>query len=144
MLPPVAPRLDEVTVTASRYDLRAGAQPSTSHFTQQQIESMSYLGDDALRVAHRLPGVATNDISARAHVRGGDVDEMTVILDGMRINEPFHLRDYQAVFSAIDQRIVSGEQIYSGGFPAEYGDALSGLTVMDRVEPTERCTRSSA
>lgn len=138
VLPPVAPRLDEITVTASRYDLRADAQPSTSHFTQQQIESLSYLGDDALRVAHRLPGVATNDISARAHVRGGDVDEMTVMLDGMRINEPFHLRDYQAVFSAIDQRIVSGEQIYSGGFPAEYGDALSGLTVMDRVEPTER------
>jgi hypothetical protein len=136
-LPPVAPRLDEVTVTASRYDLRAGAQPSTSHFTQQQIESLSYLGDDALRVAHRLPGVATNDFSARSHVRGGDVDEMTVMLDGMRINEPFHLRDYQAVFSAIDQRIVSGEQIYSGAFPAEYGDALSGLTVMDRVEPTE-------
>ncbi|HUO67773.1 MAG TPA: TonB-dependent receptor [Gammaproteobacteria bacterium] len=138
VLPPVAPRLDEVTVTASRYDLRADAEPSTSHFTQQQIESLSYLGDDALRVAHRLPGVATNDFSARAHVRGGDVDEMTVMLDGMRINEPFHLRDYQAVFSAIDQRIVSGEQIYSGGFPAEYGDALSGLTVMDRVEPTER------
>jgi TonB-dependent receptor-like protein len=138
VLPPVAPPLDEVTVTASRYDLRAEAQPSTSHFTQQQIESLSYLGDDALRVAHRLPGVATNDFSARAHVRGGDVDEMTVMLDGMRINEPFHLRDYQAVFSAIDPRIVSGEQIYSGGFPAEYGDALSGLTVMDRVEPTER------
>ena len=136
-LPPMAPRLDEVTVTASRYDLRADAQPSTSHFTQQQIESLSYLGDDALRVAHRLPGVATNDFSARSHVRGGDVDEMTVMLDGMRINEPFHLRDYQAVFSAIDQRIVSGEQVYSGAFPAEYGDALSGLTVMDRVEPTE-------
>jgi hypothetical protein len=136
-LSPMAPRLDEMTVTASRYDLRSDA-PSSSHFTQQQIENLSYLGDDALRVAHRLPGVATNDFSARAHVRGGDVDEMTVMLDGMRINEPFHLRDYQAVFSAIDQRIVSGEQIYSGGFPAEYGDALSGLTVMDRVEPTER------
>jgi hypothetical protein len=138
VLAPTAPRLDEMTVTSSRYDLRADAQPSTSHFSQRQIESLSYLGDDALRVAHRLPGVATNDISARAHVRGGDVDEMTVMLDGMRINEPFHLRDYQAVFSAIDQRIVSGEQIYSGGFPAEYGDALSGLTVMERVEPTER------
>jgi hypothetical protein len=137
VLPPIAPRLDEITVTASRYDLRADA-PSTSHFTQQQIESLSYFGDDALRVVHRLPGVATNDFSARAHVRGGDVDEMTVMLDGMRINEPFHLRDYQAVFSAIDPRIVSGEQVYSGSFPAEYGDALSGLTAMDRVEPTER------
>jgi hypothetical protein len=60
-----------------------------------------------------------------------------VILDGMKVIEPYHLRDYQAVFSAIDQRIVSGVQVYSGGFPAEYGDALSGLTVMDRLEPTD-------
>jgi len=132
-----APRLDDLTVTASRYDLRAENRPSSSHFTRQQVESLSYLGDDALRIAHRLPGVATSDISARSHVRGGDVDEMTVVLDGMKLIEPFHLRDYQAVFSAIDQRIVSGVQIYSGGFPAEYGDALSGLTVMDRLEPTE-------
>ena len=133
-----APRLEELTVTASRYDLRAEIRPSSSYFTQEQIENLSYLGDDALRIAHRLPGVATNDISARSHVRGGDVDEMTVLLDGMRVIEPFHLRDYQAVFSAIDERIVSGVQIYSGAFPAEYGDALSALTVMDRVEPTER------
>jgi hypothetical protein len=46
------------------------------------------------------------------------------------------MRDYQAIFSAVDQRIVSGIQIYSGGFPAEYGDALSGLTVIDQREPT--------
>ena len=131
-----APRLDELTVTASRYDLRTEIRPSSSYFSQQQIESLSYLGDDALRIAHRLPGVATTDISARSHVRGGDVDEMTVMLDGVKLIEPFHLRDYQAVFSAIDQRIVSGEQIYAGGFPAQYGDALSGLTVMDLVEPT--------
>ena len=133
-----APRLDELTVTASRYDLRAENRPSSSYFTRQQVENLSYLGDDALRIAHRLPGVATNDFSARSHVRGGDVDEMTVVLDGMKVIEPYHLRDYQGVFSAIDQRIVSGVQVYSGGFPVEYGDALSGLTVMDRLEPTDR------
>jgi TonB-dependent receptor-like protein len=47
------------------------------------------------------------------------------------------LRDFQSVFSAIDQRIVSGIEIYSGGFPAAYGDALSGLTVIEQREPTE-------
>jgi hypothetical protein len=133
-----APRLDELTVTASRYDLRGESRASSSYFTRQQVENLSYLGDDTLRIAHRLPGVATNDISARSHVRGGDVDEMTVVLDGMKVIEPYHLRDYQAVFSAIDQRIVSGVQVYSGGFPVEYGDALSGLTVMDTLEPTDR------
>ena len=133
-----APPLEELTVTASRYDLRNEVQPSSSYFSQEQIESLAELGDDALRVAHRLPGIATNEFSSRSHVRGGAADEMTVILDGMKLFEPFHLRDYQSVFSAIDQRIVSGIEIYSGGFPVAYGDALSGLTVIDQLEPTER------
>ena len=131
-----APKLDELTVTASRYDLRNDVRPSTAYFSREQIESLSELGDDALRIAHRLPGVATTEFSARSHVRGGAVDEMTVVLDGMTLLEPYHLRDYQSVFSAIDQRIVAGIQIYSGGFPAAYGDSLSGLMLIDQLEPT--------
>ena len=133
-----APPLEELTVTASRYDLHNEVQPSSSYFSQDQIENLATLGDDVMRVAHRLPGIATNDISSRSHVRGGAADEMNVVLDGMKLFEPFHMRDYQSVFSAIDQRIVSGIEVYSGGFPVAYGDALSGLTVIDRLEPTER------
>jgi outer membrane receptor protein involved in Fe transport len=133
-----APPLEELTVTASRYDLHNELRPSASYFSQEQIENLAELGDDALRAAHRLPGIATNEFSSRSHVRGGAADEMTVILDGMKLFEPFHLRDYQSVFSAIDQRIVSGIEVYSGGFPVAYGDALSGLTVIDQLEPTER------
>jgi len=131
------PKLDEVMVTASRYDLLKEIQPSSAFFSREQIENLSDLGDDTLRVAHRLPGIATNEFSARSHVRGGAMDESTVVFDGVKLVEPFHLRDYQSVFSAVDQRIVSGTQIYSGGFPAAYGDALSGLTVIEQREPTD-------
>ncbi|HLF09660.1 MAG TPA: TonB-dependent receptor plug domain-containing protein, partial [Gammaproteobacteria bacterium] len=131
-----APKLDELTVTASRYDLINDIQPSGTYFSRDEIESLSELGNDTLRIAHRLPGIASGEFSSRSHVRGGASDEMTVILDGMELVEPFHLRDYQGVFSAIDQRIISGIQIYSGGFPAAYGDALSGLTVIDQRAPT--------
>jgi outer membrane receptor protein involved in Fe transport len=131
-----APQLDELTVTASRYDLSNESQPSSAYFSRDDIERFSELGNDALRILHRLPGIAASEFSSRSHVRGGASDETTVILDGVKLVEPFHLRDYQSVLSAIDQRIVSGMQVYSGGFPAAYGDALSGLTVIDRVEPT--------
>jgi hypothetical protein len=131
-----APKLDELTVTASRYDLQREIQPSTSFFSGEQIERLSGLGDDPLRVAQHVPGVAADEFSARSHVRGGDTDEMAVVLDGMTLLEPYHLRDYESVFSAVDQRIVSGLAIYSGGFPAAYGNALSGVTVIDEIEPT--------
>jgi TonB dependent receptor-like, beta-barrel/Carboxypeptidase regulatory-like domain len=128
--------LDEVTVTASRYAVRQDVQPSASSFSRDEIETLAELGDDTVRVAHRLPGIASDEFSARSHVRGGAVDELTVMLDGMRLVEPFHLRDYEAVFSAIDPRIVAGTEIYSGGFPAAYGDTLSGLMLIAPREPT--------
>ena len=131
------PQLDEITVTASRYELDGGVQPSDRFFSRDEIESLSELGDDTLRIAHRLPGIAAVEFSARSHVRGGAADEMAVVLDGIELMEPFHLRDYQSVFSAIDQRIVENVHIYSGGFPAAYGEALSGLTTIEPLVPAE-------
>ncbi len=132
-----APRLDEMAVTASRYDLIREIQPSATVFSRDEIEALSEFGDDPLRIAHRLPGIAAGEFSARSHVRGGAANESSVIFEGMRLVEPFHLRDYQSLFSAIDQRVVSGIEIYSGGFPAKYGDSLSGLTVIEQRESTE-------
>ena len=133
----VVAKLDEVVVTASRYDLDSRTQPSTADFSREDIENFLTLGDDALRVAQRLPSVASNGFSARPYMRGGAANEVAVLFDGVRLIEPYHLRDFQAVFSAIDQRIVDHVAVHAGGFPAEYGDALSGLMVVEPREPTK-------
>ena len=130
-------KLDELVVTASRYDIESRAQPSTADFSREDIENFLTLGDDALRVAQRLPGVANNGFSARPYMRGGAPNEVAVHLDGVRLIEPYHLRDFQSVFSAIDERIVEHVAVHAGGFPAEYGDALSGLMVVEPREPRE-------
>jgi hypothetical protein len=131
------PALDELLVTASRYDVANQVPPSGAFFTREEIENLSDLGDDPLRVTHRLPGIAAGDWSARSYVRGGDRNEMAIFFDGMELIEPFHFRDYQGLFSTIDPRVVSGMQIYSGGFPVAYGGALSGLSIIDARMPTE-------
>ena len=128
-------KLDEVIVTASRYDLATRAQPSTADFSREDIENFLTLGDDALRVAQRLPGVANNGFSARPYIRGGAPNEVAVHFDGVRLVEPYHLRDFQSVFSAIDERVVDHVAVHAGGFSAEYGDALSGLMVVEPREP---------
>src|SRR6185312_13509102 len=66
---------------------------------------------------------------------GGATNELAVLLDGVRLVEPYHLRDFQGVFSIIDQRIVDSVAVHAGGFPAEYGDALSALMVVEPREP---------
>jgi outer membrane receptor protein involved in Fe transport len=130
-------KLDEVTVVASRYDVTNQLQPSAAYFSRDEIEALASVGDDTVRVAHRLPGVASNEFSARPYVRGGATNEFAVLLDGVRLIEPYHLRDFQGIVSAVDQRIVDTAAIYAGGFPAEYGDVLSGLMVVEPREPTE-------
>ncbi|HEY3515660.1 MAG TPA: carboxypeptidase regulatory-like domain-containing protein, partial [Gammaproteobacteria bacterium] len=130
-------KLDEVIVTASRYDLATRSQPSTADFSREDIENFLTLGNDALRVAQRLPGVANNGFSARPYIRGGAPNEVAVHFDGVRIVEPYHLRDFQSVFSAIDERIVDHVAVHAGGFSAEHGDALSGLMVVEPREPIE-------
>ena len=128
-------KLDQIVVTASRYDLESRAQPSTADFSREDMENFLTLGDDALRVAQRLPGVANNGFSARPYIRGGAPNEVAVHLDGVRLVEPYHLRDFQSVFSAIDQRMVEHVAVHAGGFPPEYGDALSGLMIVEPREP---------
>ncbi len=79
--------------------------------------------------------MANNGLSARPYIRGGAPNEVAVLFDGVRLVEPYHLRDFQSVFSAIDERIVDHVAVHAGGFSAEYGDALSGLMVVEPREP---------
>ena len=66
------------------------------------------LGDDPLRAVARLPGVASSDFSAKANMRGGETDETLFRFDGLRLQNPFHLKDFQSVFSTIDPSVISG------------------------------------
>ena len=134
-LEPAVPPLEELMVGASRYDMSGDFQHSNAYFTRAEIEHLSDLGGDPVRAVHRLPGAAAGGVSARSYVRGGDNDEMVYILDGMRLTDPFHARDFQSVFSTIDHRAISSIQVYSGGFPAKYGDSLSGVMLIEPRAP---------
>ena len=99
------------------------------------LEQLPDLGDDALRAVQRLPGAAANGFSARANVRGGDVNETLVRFDKLRLYDPFHLESFQSVFSIIDPRVVSTMEVYTGGFPAMFGDRMSGVIDVASLEP---------
>ncbi|MEO0996255.1 MAG: TonB-dependent receptor [Pseudomonadota bacterium] len=126
--------LEEVVVTASRYRLpRDTAGVAT--LSDRVIDAMPDLGDDPLRSVHQLPGAAAGGTSARAHLRGGDRDETGIELNGHSLLDPFHVRDYQNLFSVIDARAVRALDVYTGGYPARYGNRLSGLIVVDPLPP---------
>ena len=83
-----------------------------------------------------MPGAAASGASARSHFRGGEEAETGIILNGHRLFDPFHVRDYQNVFSTVDLRAIDGVEVYTGGFPVQYGDRLSGVVLMESLELT--------
>lgn len=128
------PSIETITISASRYEISRDIASSRFLLDQRSIQNMPDIGEDPIRITHRLPGAAASGASARTHFRGGDDGEIGVMLNGQWLFDPFHVRDYQSVFSAIDARAISGVEVYTGGFPAQYGDRMSGLVLMESME----------
>lgn len=129
-----ADRLEEVVVVSSRYALRRSNGSSVHTLTSQDFERVPAFGDDALRIAGQLPGMASIGLSARPYVRGGLQDETLVIFNDVELLEPFHLKDFQSVFTGFNPSVIESVDVYTGGFPVRYGDRMSG--VMD-IAPSE-------
>lgn len=128
------PNIETVVVAASRYEISRDISASRFSIDQRTIQNMPDIGEDPIRVAQRLPGTAASGASARTHFRGGEENEIGIMLNGQWLFDPFHIRDYQNIFSAIDARAIDGVEIYTGGFPVRYGDRMSGLVLMDSLE----------
>ena len=126
--------LETITVSASRYEISRDIASSQFLIDQRTIENMPDVGEDPIRFVHRLPGAAASGASARAHFRGGEQNEVGIILNGQRLFDPFHIRDYQNIFSAIDSRAIEGVEVFTGGFPVRFGDHMSGLVVMESID----------
>ncbi len=127
--------VETVVVAASRYEISREASTSRFLLGRRSIQTMPDIGEDPIRVTQRLPGAAASGASARAHFRGGEQNEIGIMLNGQWLFDPFHIRDYQNVFSVIDARAIDGVEVYTGGFPVRYGDRMSGLILMESLKP---------
>jgi outer membrane receptor protein involved in Fe transport len=119
--------LQEVVVTSSRYGFANEAMTSQTFLTQAELESLPKLADESLRAVHRLPGAASNGVSGLAHIRGGDENETQILLDGLALSEPFHLKNFLSPMSVLDSRMIDSIDVSLGGFTVEQGDRMSAV-----------------
>lgn len=123
-----SPLIEKVIVTGSRHRLtERSVTGSLTTLEAEELANAPTLGGDALRTVVRLPGISSVGVSAKPRIRGGVADELLVRLDGVELLDAYHLADFQNVFSAVDDRAVSSVDVYTGGFPARYGNRLSGV-----------------
>ncbi|MDH3266275.1 MAG: TonB-dependent receptor [Gammaproteobacteria bacterium] len=128
------PVIETIGVSASRYEILTELASSRFSLDQRTIQNMPDVGEDPMRIVQRLPGAAASGTSAKTHFRGGEESEIGIMLNGHGLFDPYHIRDYQSIFSAIDSRAIEGVEVYTGGFPVRFGDRMSGLVLMESLE----------
>jgi len=127
-----------VTMTLSGYSeavtVRAAptppAAPLPHHFRVGTLDIYRTAGTNAdpLLAAQMLPGVAKADEGAGLFVRGGDVHETRTFLDRAVLDHPYRFESVNGgLFGTVPPFLITGLSLSAGGFPARYGDTLSGV-----------------
>jgi hypothetical protein len=96
---------------------------------QRDIRSVPVaVQEDVFRSIRILPGiVSTSDVNSQFYVRGGAGDQNLILLDGMRIYNPYHAF---GIFSIFDSDVIKTTEVYTGAFPPEFGGRLSSVVNM--------------
>jgi hypothetical protein len=117
-----------ITVTPGLFSIMGNEPAARQILSRKVIETRPQLSEDLFRAVQRLPGMTFNDFSAKFNVRGGEQDEVLISIDGMELYEPFHLKDVDGgVLGITDLAAVEGVDMMTGGYPANFGDRMSGI-----------------
>lgn len=86
-----------------------------------------------------FPGLQQVEEGAGLFVRGGDVSETAILLDGAYIQHPYKYESPTGgYFGTFSPFLLKGTYFASGGFSAQYGNALSGALAMESHDLPER------
>jgi len=135
---PAKPALPEIVVTSSLQRLNYQKTGTQTYLDRELATRVPAAAEEAVRITNRLPSTASGGISSRNHIRGGEVNEVLFLLDGLRLYEPFHLKDFQSIATTINSNAIDGMDFYSGAYPARYGDRMSGVVNMSLREPQKK------
>ena len=135
--------LDAVVITAGT--LEAGDKSRVSVLKPLDIVTTAGSAGNIIAALQTLPGTQTVGEDGRLFVRGGEANETQTFVDGIRVAQP-----YWATTNNLPTRgrfspfLFSGISFSTGGYSAEYGEALSSVLLLNtQDEPDQNKTEIS-
>lgn len=130
----LAEKIEEVKVTARTSKDQAANPMATISARQLSVEEASrYAGgyDDPARLAGSFAGVASEMGNNGIVIRGNSSRYMLWKMEGIEISNPTHFADVIAFeaggITALSSQMLANSDFFTGAFPVEYGNALSGV-----------------
>jgi len=132
--------LDAVIVTAGTFE--AGDKARVSVLKPLDIVTTAGSLGDVVAALQTLPGTQTVGESGRLFVRGGEADETQTFVDGIRVAQPYGATtDNLPTRGRFSPFLFSGISFSTGGYSAEYGEALSSVLLLNtQDEPDQNKT----
>ena len=135
--------LDAVVITAGTFE--AGGKAKVSVLKPLDIVTTAGSAGNIIAALQTLPGTQNVGEDGRLFVRGGDASETQTFVDGIRVSQP-----YGASAQNLPTRgrfspfLFSGISFSTGGYSAEYGEALSSVLLLNtQDEPDQNKTEIS-
>ena len=126
-------QLNEVLITAGT--LEAGAKSRVSVLKPLDILTTAGNPGDIVSALQTLPGTQIVGESGKLFVRGGEANETQTFIDGIRVAQPYiQTANNVPTRSTFSPLLFKGTTFSTGGYSAEYGEALSSILVMNTID----------
>ncbi|MCK5145866.1 TonB-dependent receptor [bacterium] len=127
-----------ITITASSY-IASNEEGTT--LTAMDVIRTPGAAADLFWAIKALPGVQQAAEGAGLFVRGGDVTETAIYLDGALISHPYKYESPTGgFFGSFSPFLLKGTYFSSGGYGAQYGNGLSGVLAMESLDMPAEAT----
>ncbi|WP_319590230.1 TonB-dependent receptor [uncultured Draconibacterium sp.] len=124
--------LDEVIINAGTFE--ASDKKKSVVLKPLDVALTAGANGDIFGAFGKLPGSQTVGEEGRLFVRGGESYETKTFMDGMLVNTPYYSKmpdlPTRGRFSPI---LFNGSVFSTGGYSAEYGQALSSIVALNTV-----------
>ena len=133
ILKPNTTELNEVLITAGT--LESGGKSRVSVLKPMDILTTAGNPGDIVSALQTLPGTQIVGESGKLFVRGGEANETQTFVDGIRVAKPYvQTANNVPTRSTFSPLLFKGTSFSTGGYSAEYGEALSSILVMNTID----------